>query len=88
MKAYPFSFTLALAISNLPESLEYQKGAETGIVDINGAVTFAMARQGGTGGIQFTLEHGEEITFSGIPYGIAYEIIETNASSQGYTVNS
>lgn len=78
-KTKQFSFTLKLENpgGTLPDTLDYEKGADTGTV---AAVT--------QGEYQFTLAHGETITFKEIPSGATYEVTETDAASSGYTVTS
>ena len=61
----------------LPDTLDYEKGVDTG--------TVAVVAQGE---YQFTLAHGETITFKEIPSGATYEVTEADAASSGYTVTS
>ena len=75
-----FNFNLQLTGSDsYPEELSYiitEKGQE----DVKGT----MLLNGGVG--NFTLSHGQTITFTEVPSGLQYEVHEMDGESQGYTV--
>lgn len=78
-KTKEFDFVLKLTAGNgieLPAVIEYKKGKENGKINLtNGEATFKLA-------------HGEKITFKDLPAGIGYEVTESGAENDGYTVNS
>lgn len=78
-KTKEFDFVLKLTVGDgigLPAAIEYKKGKESGKIDLtNGEVVFKLA-------------HGEEITFKDLPAGIGYEVTESGAENDGYTVSS
>lgn len=78
-KTKEFDFVLKLTAGDgidLPATVEYKKGEESGKIDLtNGEVVFKLA-------------HGEEITFKDLPASIGYEVAESGAENDGYTVSS
>lgn len=78
-KTKEFDFVLKLTAGDgieLPETVEYKKGKENGKIDLtNGEAAFKLA-------------HGEKITFKDLPAGIGYEVTESGAENDGYTVSS
>lgn len=78
-KTKEFDFVLKLTAGNgieLPAVIEYKKGKENGKIDLtNGEATFKLA-------------HGEKISFKDLPIGIGYEVTESGAENDGYTVSS
>lgn len=78
-KTKEFDFVLKLTAGDgidLPATVEYKKGEESGKIDLtNGEAVFKLA-------------HGEEITFKDLPAGIGYEVTESGAENDGYTVSS
>lgn len=78
-KTKEFDFVLKLTAGDgieLPAAIEYKKGKESGKIDLtNGEAVFKLA-------------HGEEITFKDLPAGIGYEVTESGAENDGYTVSS
>ena len=78
-KTKKFDFVLKLTAGDgidLPAAVEYKKGEESGKIDLtNGEAVFKLA-------------HGEEITFKDLPAGIGYEVTESGAENDGYTVSS
>lgn len=69
-KADTFTFNLVLSNSEheLADFVQYRKGDETGTLDLK------------DGHYEFTLMHGETITFIGLPEGTQYTITETGAN--------
>lgn len=78
-KTKEFDFVLKLTACDgieLPAAVEYKKGKESGKIDLtNGEAAFKLA-------------HGEKITFKDLPAGIGYEVTESGAENDGYTVSS
>lgn len=78
-KTKEFDFVLKLTACDgieLPAAVEYKKGKESGKIDLtNGETAFKLA-------------HGEKITFKDLPAGIGYEVTESGAENDGYTVSS
>ena len=78
-KTKEFDFVLKLTAGDgidLPAAIEYKKEKESGKIDLtNGEAVFKLA-------------HGEEITFKDLPAGIGYEVTESGAENDGYTVSS
>ena len=75
-----FNFNLQLTGSDsYPEELSYIV-TEKGQKDVKGT----MPLNGGAG--NFTLSHGQTITFTEVPSGLQYEVHEMDGESQGYTV--
>lgn len=78
-KTKEFDFVLKLTARDgieLPAAVEYKKGKENGKINLtNGEAAFKLA-------------HGEKITFKDLPAGIGYEVTESGAENDGYTVNS
>lgn len=78
-KTKEFDFVLKLTAGDgieLPAAVEYKRGKEGGKIDlINGEAAFKLA-------------HGEKITFKDLPAGIGYEVTESGAENDGYTVSS
>lgn len=78
-KTKEFDFVLKLTAGDgieLPTTIEYKKGNESEKIDLtNGEAAFKLA-------------HGEKITFKDLPAGIGYEVTESGAENDGYTVNS
>jgi len=76
-KTKDFNFRLKLSGNPIPESLDYTKGDVTGTLDVSA-----------DGVAEFTLAHGETIVFGEVPFGLTYEVIETDGESAGYIVES
>lgn len=78
-KTKEFDFVLKLTAGDgieFPAAVEYKKGKENGKIDLtNGEAAFKLA-------------HGEKITFKDLPAGIGYEVTESGAKNDGYTVSS
>lgn len=78
-KTKEFDFVLKLTAGDgieLPTTIEYKKGKENGKINLtNGEAAFKLA-------------HGEKITFKDLPAGIGYEVTESGAENDGYTVSS
>lgn len=78
-KTKEFDFVLKLTACDgieLPAAVEYKKGKKSGKIDLtNGEAAFKLA-------------HGEKITFKDLPAGIGYEVTESGAENDGYTVSS
>ena len=78
-KTKEFDFVLKLTAGDgidLPATVEYKKGEESGKIGLT------------NGEVVFKLVHGEEITFKDLPAGIGYEVTESGAENDGYTVSS
>ena len=78
-KTKEFDFVLKLTAGDgidLPAAVEYKKGKENGKIDLTNSEA------------EFKLAHGEEITFKDLPAGIGYEVTESGAENDGYTVSS
>lgn len=78
-KTKKFDFVLKLTAGDgieLPTAVEYKKGKENGKIDLTNSEA------------EFKLAHGEEITFKDLPAGIGYEVTESGAENDGYTVSS
>ena len=78
-KTKEFYFVLKLTAGDgidLPAAVEYKKGKENGKIDLTNSEA------------EFKLAHGEEITFKDLPAGIGYEVTESGAENDGYTVSS
>lgn len=78
-KTKEFDFVLKLTAGDgieLPTTIEYKKEKESGKIDLtNGEAVFKLA-------------HGEKISFKDLPAGIGYEVTESGAENDGYTVSS
>lgn len=78
-KTKEFDFVLKLTAGDgieLPTTIEYKKGKESEKIDLtNGEAVFKLA-------------HGEKISFKDLPIGIGYEVTESGAENDGYTVSS
>ncbi|MDY4835102.1 MAG: FctA domain-containing protein [Frisingicoccus sp.] len=59
------------------EAITYVDGTETKTI---------AAGNGWTGSkeVDITLKHGETVTFTNIPYGVTYDVVESNYTSDGY----
>lgn len=78
-KTKEFDFVLKLTAGDgieFPAAVEYKKGKENGKIDLT------------NGDAAFKLAHGEKITFKDLPAGIGYEVTESGAENDGYTVSS
>ena len=62
-----FTFYLTLSGDEAPETLSYDKDGETGALTVS------------SGRYEFTLSHGESITFTGIRKGLQYSITEDDS---------
>ena len=74
-KTKDFTFQLKMT-GNTPAELPYTKGTETGKLKVTDGV------------VEFTLSHGESITFGNILIDTTYEITEVDGASNGYAVES
>ena len=61
---------------SLPDTVHYTKGEKTGTLAVQ------------NGKAVFTLGHGETIVFDDIPVDTKYQITESDAAKEGYTVRS
>lgn len=73
-KAKDFHFQLTLTGNRVPASLSYVKSGTSGSVNVVNGIA------------EFTLAHGEKITFSDVPANVNYKIVELDGTSDGYTV--
>lgn len=73
-KSEDFAFSLSLTGLNGGEHITYTKGNNNGNVILSSGI------------YNFTLGHGDCITFNGIPDGATYTVTETNANTNGYTM--
>lgn len=71
-----FRFRLTLTGGNVPGSLDYQKGDETGTLALD------------NGSAEFTLSHNETIMFEDILENLTYKVEELDGESDGYKVES
>lgn len=73
-KAKEFTFTATFSGDQVPDSISYTKGGDSGaLLLVNGTVSF-------------TLMHGENIVFKDLPAGTGYIVEET--PEMGYEVSS
>ena len=76
-KTKQFHFQLKLTAPTgkvLPDTLEYTKGEENGVIKLKDGV------------YEFTLAHAEKIVIKGIPSQSSYTVTEVDGESNGYTV--
>ena len=73
--------------------------AGTQAADVDGDYTAVYTKQAGTTeektitftdgkSAEFTLKHGESLTIQGLPAGITYKVVETEANQDGYTTTA
>lgn len=76
-KTKQFHFQLKLTAPTgkvLPDTLEYTKGEENGVIELKDGV------------YEFTLAHAEKIVIKGIPSQSSYTVTEVDGESNGYKV--
>lgn len=76
-KTKQFHFQLKLTAPTgkvLPDTLEYTKGEENGVIELKDGV------------YEFTLAHAEKIVIKGIPSQSSYTVTEVDGESNGYNV--
>lgn len=76
-KTKQFHFQLKLTAPTgkvLPDTLEYTKGEENGVIKLKDGV------------YEFTLAHAEKIVIEGIPSQSSYTVTEVDGESNGYKV--
>lgn len=61
------------------EAISYIDGAETKTIPANWTNGTAIAK--------ITLKHDESVTFTNIPYGVTYTVVEDDYTSSGYTAS-
>lgn len=73
-KTKDFHFQLTLTGNKIPAALDYVKNGTSGSAKVVNGIA------------EFTLAHGEKITFNKVPANVSYKIVELDGASDGYTV--
>ncbi len=76
-----FSYTSDAAACPVRSDVTYTDGTEKTIAASN----WTKADGKWTASATLTLSHDETVTFENLPYGVSYEVVETDYSGEGYT---